>query len=130
MFRTKDESEQFLHPAKGNRSQRSLSSVESDQTSDSLDMVQRDTGSNWPYAAPTPALETASEVGVPLVTAKPAHGLRALLQRVYERLTENDWERQRREREEYLAQSVDLYDLEDRMRRFDRFHSERWERGL
>jgi len=56
--------------------------------------------------------------------------LRAMLQRVYQRLTENDWERERREREEYLADSADLYDLEARMRRYDRFAAGPWERGL
>ena len=129
MFRTND-SEQLLHLAKANRSQRSLSTMESDIAPNEADMVQRDTGSNWPYDTAASEVTTAPDTSTPPATEKPVNKLRAFLQRVFGRLTESDWERQRRDREEYLAQSVDLYDLEARMRRYDRFAAGPWERGL
>jgi len=129
MFRTND-TEQFLHLTKEDGSERSLSEIESGEASNATDMVQRDGDSNWPYPAAIPAVATALEAGPQQATAKPTNRLRAMLQRVYQRLTENDWERERREREEYLADSADLYDLEARMRRYDRFAAGPWERGL
>jgi hypothetical protein len=41
------------------------------------------------------------------------------LARLFERLENWAWDRQQREREAYLAQSADLYDLEYRMRQLD-----------
>jgi uncharacterized protein DUF3563 len=41
------------------------------------------------------------------------------LARLFERLENWAWDRQQREREAFLAQSTDLYDLEYRMRQLD-----------
>jgi len=46
------------------------------------------------------------------------------LSRFFDRLEARQWERERRELEDYLADSSDLFDLEDRIRRYDRRHAD------
>lgn len=129
MFWT-SESEQLTPRTTGNRTQRSTPPAESDVAPSPEKMLQRDMESIWPYKVATPSIVVTSESSAPQAADKCTHKLRAKLRRVYERLSESDWERQRRESEEYLAGSVDLYDLEQRMRRHDRFLAQRGERLL
>jgi hypothetical protein len=59
---------------------------------------------------------TAAKIGIgPLHT--PSTG--GWLARLFERLENCAWDRQQRAHEAYLAQAVDIYDLEYRMRQLD-----------
>jgi Protein of unknown function (DUF3563) len=62
--------------------------------------------------SPTTRTQTKSD-------APRAPSIRGWLGRVFDRLEAWSWEREMREREAYLAQAQDLYDLEARMRRLD-----------
>jgi hypothetical protein len=64
-----------------------------------------------PLKAPTAGIAAARRLAAP-----PAGGW---LARLFERLENWAWDRQQREREAFLAQSADLYDLEYRMRQLD-----------
>jgi hypothetical protein len=70
------------------------------------------------------AADEAAPVALAAAVARPA--LPAVerpsgwLARFFDRLEARVWEREQRAREAYLADAVDLADLEDRMRRYDR----------
>jgi len=51
--------------------------------------------------------------------ASPTRSNRGLIGRVFDRIEAWAWERELRQREAYLAQAQDLYDLERRMRQLD-----------
>jgi hypothetical protein len=81
-------------------------------------MLQRDIREDLTADAARSASTDGSDA--PAQGSLPSKAPRNLMQRILDKLAESDWERSVREREAYLADAVDLYDLEYRMRKYDR----------
>jgi hypothetical protein len=73
-----------------------------------------------PVPRPDAGVESAAPAGAALPAASQADRSTGWLARFLDRMEARTWERERRALDAYLADSVDLYDLEARMRQYDR----------